>query len=162
MPELSDVFTCNCETHFSVTDVTDEILTLSTGFLCAGARSVVSTLWSVEDLASAMLSLFYYQEREAGLSRSLALQKAQQCLRNLTGKAFAERYQSLLAQHLGRLHKAMMEKHWQAANEEESQKLLEAARKIEAQQERLKRCGNENLPFDHPYYGAGFVSQGLS
>ncbi|HAX77831.1 MAG TPA: hypothetical protein DCY88_18830, partial [Cyanobacteria bacterium UBA11372] len=162
MPELSDVFTCNCETHFSVTDVTDEILTLSTGFLCAGARSVVSTLWSVEDLASAMLSLFYYQGREDGLSRSLALQKAQQDLRNLTGKAFAEQYQSPLAQHLGRLHKAMMEKHWQAANEEESQKLLEAARKIEAQQQRLERCGNENLPFDHPYYWAGFVSQGLS
>jgi tetratricopeptide (TPR) repeat protein len=69
MPDLSDVFTCNCETHFSVTDVTDEILTLSTGFLCAGARSVVSTLWSVEDLASAMLSLFYYEGRKAGLSR---------------------------------------------------------------------------------------------
>ncbi|GET37164.1 CHAT domain-containing protein [Microseira wollei] len=162
MPDLSDAFTCNCETHLSVTDVTDEILTLSVGFLCAGARSVVSTLWSVEDLASAMLSLFYYQGREAGLSRSLALQKAQQTLRNLTGKEFAARYQSALAQHLEGLHKAMMEKHWGAANEEESQKLLEAARKIEGQQERLKRCGNENLPFDHPYYWAGFVSQGLS
>ncbi|MFB2982915.1 hypothetical protein [Microseira sp. BLCC-F43] len=90
------------------------------------------------------------------------MQKAHQSLRNLTGKAFAERYQSALAQHLERLHEAMMEKYRGAVNEEESQKLLEAARKIEAQQRRLERCGNENLPFDHPYYWAGFVSQGLS
>jgi CHAT domain-containing protein len=162
MPDLSDAFTCNCETHFSVTDVTDEILTLSVGFLCAGARSVVSTLWSVEDLASAMLSLFYYDLREAGLSRSLALQKAQQNLRNLTGKEFAARYQSALAQHLEELHAAIMEKHRGAVNETESQKLLEAARKIEAQQRRLEGCAKEDLPFNSPYYWAGFVSQGLS
>jgi len=162
MPDLSDAFTCNCETHFSVTDVTDEILTLSVGFLCAGARSVVSTLWSVEDLASAMLSLFYYDLREAGLSRSLALQKAQPNLRNLTGKEFAARYQSALAQHLEELHAAIMEKHRGAVNETESQKLLEAARKIEAQQRRLEGCAKEDLPFNSPYYWAGFVSQGLS
>ena len=162
MPDLSDAFTCNCETHFSVTDVTDEILTLSVGFLCAGARSVVSTLWSVEDLASAMLSLFYYDLREAGLSRSLALQKAQQNLRNLTGKEFAARYQSALAQHLEELHAAIMEKHRGAVNETESQKLLEAAWKIEAQQRRLEGCAKEDLPFNSPYYWAGFVSQGLS
>ncbi|MBD0394003.1 MAG: CHAT domain-containing protein, partial [Microcoleus sp. C1-bin4] len=162
MPDLSDAFTCNCETHFSVTDVTDEILTLSVGFLCAGARSVVSTLWSVEDLASAMLSLFYYDLREAGLSRSLALQKAQQNLRNLTGKEFAARYQSALAQHLEELHAAIMEKHRGAVNETESQKLLAAARKIEAQQRRLEGCAKEDLPFNSPYYWAGFVSQGLS
>ena len=162
MPDLSDAFTCNCETHFSVTDVTDEILTLSVGFLCAGARSVVSTLWSVEDLASAMLSLFYYDLREAGLSRSLALQKAQQNLRNLTGKEFAARYQSALAQHLEELHAAIMEKHRGAVNETESQKLLEAARKIQAQQRRLEGCAKEDLPFNSPYYWAGFVSQGLS
>ncbi|WP_293369876.1 CHAT domain-containing tetratricopeptide repeat protein [Microcoleus sp. CAWBG556] len=162
MPDLSDAFTCNCETHFSVTDVTDEILTLSVGFLCAGARSVVSTLWSVEDLASAMLSLFYYQGREAGLSRSLALQKAQQNLRNLTGKEFAARYQSALEKHLEELHAAIMEKHRGVVNENESQKLLEAARKIEAQQRRLEGCAKEDLPFNSPYYWAGFVSQGLS
>ena len=162
MPDLSDAFTCNCETHFSVTDVTDEILTLSVGFLCAGARSVVSTLWSVEDLASAMLSLFYYDLREAGLSRSLALQKAQQNLRNLTGKEFAARYQSALGKHLEELHAAIMEKHRGAVNETESQKLLEAALKIEAQQRRLEGCAKEDLPFNSPYYWAGFVSQGLS
>ena len=162
MPDLSDVFMSCCETHFSVTDVTDEILTLSVGFLCAGARSVVSTLWSVEDLASAMLSLFYYDLREAGLSRSSALQKAQQNLRNLTGKEFAARYQSALAQHLEELHAAIMEKHRGAVNETESQKLLEAARKIEAQQRRLEGCAKEDLPFNSPYYWAGFVSQGLS
>jgi CHAT domain-containing protein len=162
MPDLSDVFTCNCETHFSVTDVTDEILTLSTAFLCAGARSAVSTLWSVEDLASAMLSLFYYEGREAGLSRSLALQKAQQNLRNLTGKEFANKYQSALAQHLKGLHEAIIEKHGGAVNQEESQKLLESARKIEAQQQRLERCSKEDFPFENPYYWAGFVSQGLS
>ncbi|MCC5605078.1 CHAT domain-containing protein [Nostoc favosum] len=47
-PQLEDVFLSCCETGLGVTEITDDILTLSTGFLCAGARSVISTLWAVD------------------------------------------------------------------------------------------------------------------
>jgi CHAT domain-containing protein len=58
---LSDVFLSCCETGLGTPEITDDILTLSAGFLCAGARSVISTLWAVDDLATALFSLFYYQ-----------------------------------------------------------------------------------------------------
>ena len=60
LPQLSDIFLSCCETNLGVAQATDDILTLSTGFLCAGARSVVSTLWAVNDLATALFSIFYY------------------------------------------------------------------------------------------------------
>jgi len=66
LPNLSDVFLSCCETNLGIAGVSDDILSLSTGFLCAGARSVVSTLWSVDDLATALFSIFYYQYRQQG------------------------------------------------------------------------------------------------
>lgn len=89
LPNLSDVFLSCCETNLGVAGITDDILSLSTGFLCAGARSVVSTLWSVDDLATALFSIFYYQYCQRGLNRTEALQQAQVKLRNLSGKIIA-------------------------------------------------------------------------
>jgi CHAT domain-containing protein len=67
LPNLSDVFLSCCETSLGLTQITDDVLTLSSGFLCAGARSVVSTLWSVEDLATALFSICYHRYRTARL-----------------------------------------------------------------------------------------------
>ena len=64
MPNLVDVFLSCCETNLTTPEITDNILTIATGFLCAGARSVVSTLWAVNDLATALFSIFYYHERQ--------------------------------------------------------------------------------------------------
>ncbi|WP_293019897.1 MULTISPECIES: CHAT domain-containing protein [unclassified Moorena] len=50
MPNLSEVVVSACEVNFTPTKITDDLLSLATGFLCAGARSVVSTQWSVDDL----------------------------------------------------------------------------------------------------------------
>jgi CHAT domain-containing protein len=83
LPQLVEVFLSCCETNLGTPSLTDDILTLSTGFLCAGARSVVSTLWSVNDLATALFSIFYYQQRQEGKNRPEALQQAQIKLREL-------------------------------------------------------------------------------
>ncbi|HAA31539.1 MAG TPA: hypothetical protein DCE56_32330, partial [Cyanobacteria bacterium UBA8553] len=53
------------------------------GFLCAGARIVVSSLWSVDDMATAIFSIFYYQHRYQGKSRPESLRQAQIELREL-------------------------------------------------------------------------------
>jgi CHAT domain-containing protein len=81
---LSDVFLSCCETGLGTPEITDDILTLSAGFLCAGARSVISTLWAVNDLATALFSLFYYQFRNEEKTRPEALKLAQIKLRNMT------------------------------------------------------------------------------
>ena len=57
MPHLVDVFLSCCETNLGTPTLTDDLLTLSTGFLCTGARSVVSTLWSVNALATALFCI---------------------------------------------------------------------------------------------------------
>ena len=76
-PQLSEVFLSCCETNFTVAEITDDVLTLAGGFLTAGARSVVSTLWSVQDDSTAEFCLLYYQLRNRGEIRPEALRKAQ-------------------------------------------------------------------------------------
>jgi CHAT domain-containing protein len=77
-------------------DLTDDILTIGFGFLCAGARSVVSTLWSVNDLATSLFSLFYHRHKQ-NLTRPEALRQAQQDLRTLSGSELAAKYEPVLS-----------------------------------------------------------------
>ncbi|MEQ9624481.1 CHAT domain-containing protein [Coleofasciculus chthonoplastes] len=165
MPNLSDVFACCCEVNFSVNKVTDDLLSLATGFLCAGARSVVSTQWSVEDLASALLAIFYYNFRQAGMSRSQALQQGQIKLRNLTGEEFARNYQGEIGKSLQQQYDQAMIRRNDAnvkSDVAECQKWQDLADKIQVQQQRLQLLAKKKQPFSHPYYWAGFVSQGLA
>ncbi len=46
---LREIFLSCCETNLGNAGITDDLLTLSTGFLCAGASTVISTLWAVDD-----------------------------------------------------------------------------------------------------------------
>jgi len=165
MPNLSDVFACCCEVNFSLNKLTDDLLSLATGFLCAGARSVVSTQWSVEDLASALLAIFYYNFRQAGMSRSQALQQGQIKLRNLTGEEFARNYQGEMGKSLQQQYDQAMTRRNDAnvkGDVAECQKWQDLADKIQVQQQHLQSLAQEKQPFSHPYYWAGFVSQGLA
>ncbi|MDX2255756.1 MAG: CHAT domain-containing protein [Pseudanabaenaceae cyanobacterium bins.39] len=84
-PDIVDVFLSCCETGLGISqNLTDDIVTLGTGFLCAGARSVISSLWKVDDLATAIFSIFYHEERQKGCDRLTALQNAQTQLREMT------------------------------------------------------------------------------
>lgn len=148
MPHLDEVFLSCCETHLTTPEITDNILTIATGFLCAGARNVVSTQWAVDDLATALFSIFYYEERQQCTSRSQALQKAQEKLRTLTGEELDTKYKARIDKHLQqRLN--------QATTDEEKER-IETAKKF-LQKPRLQ----QKLPFAHPFYWAGFISQGL-
>jgi CHAT domain-containing protein len=173
-PHLHEVFLSCCETHLGATKITDDILTIGTGFLCAGARSVISTLWSVDDLATALFSIFYYHNRYDNISRARSLKKAQVRLRNLTGDEFKLNYRDDLEQHLQAYAKA----------NKADRKELEArfkhgeidAGKRDRDKERLTKAYNDALktidlldrhcekdkPFTDPYYWAGFICQGLA
>jgi CHAT domain-containing protein/tetratricopeptide (TPR) repeat protein len=177
LPNLSDVFLSCCETNLGVAGITDDILSLSTGFLCAGARSVVSTLWSVDDLATALFSIFYYQYRQGGLNRTESLRKAQVQLRTLSGKILADEYKGELETHLQQQGQQAMEK-WEKAKknrkrlfegtpeyqrwDEEYKHWNAIASRIFKVKENLKILCGQELPFAEPYYWAGFICSGLS
>ncbi len=64
-------------------DLADEVVGLPTGFLYAGARAVVSTLWRVFDLSSALLVSKFHQEWLTGK------EVARRCGRHNSGSATA-------------------------------------------------------------------------
>ncbi len=66
-----------CETGLSLSRGGDEQLGLGRAFLAAGARSLVISLWPVEDLATTHLMQAFYQRLLRGESKLQALQAAQ-------------------------------------------------------------------------------------
>ncbi|MEC4816606.1 MAG: CHAT domain-containing protein, partial [Scytonema sp. PMC 1069.18] len=93
---LDSIFTLNLEQCRLVTlsacetglidfrNISDEYIGLPSGFLYAGASSVVSSLWTVNDLSTAFLMIRFYQNLQNGLAVALALNQAQLWLKNLT------------------------------------------------------------------------------
>ena len=79
-----------CETGISGTKLPDEVISLPTGLLQAGAAGVVSSLWSVADLSTmVLLSRFYDLWRTDNIDPPEALRQAQIWLRDSDGPAFA-------------------------------------------------------------------------
>jgi CHAT domain-containing protein/tetratricopeptide (TPR) repeat protein len=163
---LSDVFLSCCETGLGVPEsLTDDILTLSTGFLCAGARNVVSSLWSVDDIATALFSIFYYQHRYQGKSRPEALRQAQIELRQLNKEELLNRedIKELSRQAEAGEKKAMRQRKQYLPGsmerlkwEREYSKYAKVTKQIHG----VKNYSNEK-PFSHPWYWAAFTCSGL-
>lgn len=179
LPNLQDVFLSCCETNLGRTELSDDPLTIATGFLCAGARSVVSTLWSVDDLATAILTTIYYQLRKEGLDRPTALQQAQHKLRTMSGEEFKTKYDSTLGKHLRTQHSSIRQKKKEIQSElnnletetdvsieykelkREFKQLKHKDELFSMQIRRFRSLTRKSLPFAHPFYWAGFISQGL-
>jgi len=187
LPQLSDVFMSCCETNLGGTEITDNLLSLGTGFLCAGARSVVSTLWAVDDFATSLFSIFYYQYRREGLSRPEALRRAQVRLRTISGAEVKQLYQlqidPLLQRIIGDLKSklAVVQKEKQKLKlrhksyhkeTDEFNKLGAELKKITKRENQIQKQkkGYESLkeniytmsnPFEDLSYWSGFICQGL-
>ncbi len=176
LSHLSDIFLSCCETGLGVTEITDDILTLSTGFLCAGARSAVSTLWSVDDLATALFSIFYHRHRQQGLKRPEALKRSQVELRTLTGDTLAATYQPEITHLLNKKLKYASADRKEAKTERdrytkdssdfhqwdlEFKSRTKMCDRIGNTIKRLKSLCRESLPFSQPFYWAAFICSGL-
>jgi CHAT domain-containing protein len=72
-----------CETGLLMPEVLDDYQSLTTGFLFAGAQCVLSTLWAVHDLPSALLMEKFQKLLLDGESASAALRASQRWLRSL-------------------------------------------------------------------------------
>ncbi|MDZ8107407.1 MAG: tetratricopeptide repeat protein [Nostoc sp. DedQUE12a] len=83
LPECRLVTLSACETGLTSLTTSDEYIGLASGFLKAGSSSVVSSLWSVDDFATTLLMIRFYDNLPS-LPVAQALCEAQQWLRNAT------------------------------------------------------------------------------
>ncbi|MEB3885150.1 tetratricopeptide repeat protein [Lyngbya sp. CCY1209] len=93
---LGDVFTLDlrscrlvtlsaCETGLiDILSNSDEYIGLPSGFLVAGSTNVISSLWAVSDISTALLMIRFYQLLREGEEVAIALNHAQNWLRNAT------------------------------------------------------------------------------
>jgi CHAT domain-containing protein len=128
-----------CETGiFDVRTAPDEILGFPASFLQAGAPAVISTLWRVSDVSTALLlGRLYTLYLKEGLSIAEALRQARLWLRNATAAemGLADLYQEI--------HRRTRKNAFAAA------------------QEKYRRRPEEK-PFADPYYWAPFVLHGTA
>ncbi len=86
-----------CETGIIGTQLPDEVIALPAAFLQAGFAGVLASLWSVEEISTAMLmESFYRLWREDGFEPALALQAAQRWLRDTTNQEKMAYYEDCL------------------------------------------------------------------
>ncbi len=65
-----------CETALGTIYDGEGVISLARGFLHAGARSVLTTLWSIDDVANRNMMEAFYQNLHEGKTKSAALQQA--------------------------------------------------------------------------------------
>jgi len=72
-----------CETGLGAIRGGDEVVGLMRSFIYAGSASLLSSLWKVDDLATAVLmKRFFRYMKEPGMSKSGALRQAQRLVRD--------------------------------------------------------------------------------
>jgi CHAT domain-containing protein/tetratricopeptide (TPR) repeat protein len=128
-----------CETALVLVDAAEEYLGLPYAFLCAGCRSVVSSLWKVPDMSTALLMIRFYDALAKGASKIESLRTAQAWVRAATNEDVA----SSLAGH--ELPAVSSGRGWSR-----DLHLLRMA----AEEQPAER------PFENPLYWAGFILLG--
>jgi CHAT domain-containing protein len=136
-----------CETGMiDINSISDEYIGLPSGFLFAGSPSVVSSLWTVNDLSTSFLMIKLYEilfDENQQVSVPVALKTAQNWLQNLTIEEldkFLEQYQPQMDKHLALLQP------------EQRPLYKESLKQIKQRKPH---------PFISPYYWAGFIATGI-
>ncbi|WP_445249544.1 CHAT domain-containing protein [Microcoleus sp. OTE_8_concoct_300] len=134
-----------CETGLTESKTSDEYIGLPFGFLLAGSPSMVSTLWKVDELASTLLLIRFYENIKT-LSTVAALNEAQQWLRNLT----SEKLEALL-------------KELQPQIDHIFEQLPPGIRRrfVDAPQNAARDSKRQPLPFAEAHYWGGFTAIGV-
>ncbi|NES07405.1 MAG: CHAT domain-containing protein [Okeania sp. SIO2F4] len=120
-----------CETGLTdFTDLSDEYISFPSSFIYAGSSNVVSNLWKVSDLSTAFIMIKFYQNLRQNLTVSVAINKAQIWLRDITKKELQE---------------------WIKNN----QLPINATLRISLRR-RFHRLSDNDQPFKDPFYWAAF------
>jgi len=130
-----------CETAVTANQtIITEYVGLVSGFISAGVSHVVSTLWTVQSDASALVMMQFYRQLNKGKPKAIALAKAVKWLRSLTAKKLIRIYQTVLAklpQNDGIFRPT-----------------------LEREVRRLARIEQDAKLFEHPYHWAAFTITG--
>ncbi|MER9702215.1 CHAT domain-containing protein [Mesorhizobium sp. M0146] len=130
-----------CETANVSEKFADEFLSISSGFIYAGARRVVSALWPVADNSTALLMRHFYEQLAAGIDGPIALTRAQRWLRDVTAGEIATLYslERQTAESIGNAHYALISTVWR----------------------RFAAMDSDHRPFSGPAFWAGFTYIGM-
>ncbi|MCA2703052.1 MAG: DUF3110 domain-containing protein [Microcystis sp. M179S2] len=144
-----------CETGLiDLNSISDEYIGLPSGFLFAGSPSVVSSLWTVNDLSTSFLMIKLYEilfDENQQVSVPVALKQAQNWLQNLTVKEAEKNLESqTFQQALIQLQKTLSKK-----------ELFELEDAIAVRQTKWKTMSPEDKPFNNPFYWAAFIASGV-
>ncbi|MEM7086270.1 MAG: CHAT domain-containing protein [Bacteroidota bacterium] len=74
--EASLVVLSGCNTTLGKQEVGEGIMSLARGFFYGGARSVMSTLWSIDDKSTALITKDFYKNLSKGQTKSESLRNA--------------------------------------------------------------------------------------
>jgi CHAT domain-containing protein len=130
-----------CETAITGNQtITTEYVGLVGGFLSRGVAHVVSTLWTVDSVATALVMIEFYRRRQSGKTEAAALAEATQWLKKLTVQQLNDWYEAFLTQ---------------LPPDELRIRLF-----IETELHRLGKMEANKKLYDHPYYWAAFTITG--
>ncbi|MBU7582309.1 MAG: CHAT domain-containing protein [Nostoc sp. TH1S01] len=133
-----------CETGLiDFLNTSDEYIGLPSGFLLAGSKAVVSSLWTVSDLSTAFLMMKFHENLQTLNNVSLALNQAQEWLRNLT----TEEFETLLVKYQPQIAEIFDQ--------------LEEDEQIFAEEYLLQAKNRNPYPFKNPFYWAAFTATGI-
>jgi len=147
-----------CETGLTdPNSISDEYIGLPSGFLFAGSPSVVSSLWKVKDLSSSFLMMKFYeilqqqQKQNQPFSSVIALNHAQQWLRNLTCRELEQEFATPQ-------FKNAIAQLQQTLSKEEFFEIEDA---IKSRRKKFQKLDPNDKPFANPYYWAAFIATGV-
>jgi CHAT domain-containing protein len=142
-----------CETGLiDLNSISDEYIGLPSGFLFAGSPSVVSSLWTVNDLSTSFLMMKFYEillDKNQQVSVPVALKQAQYWLQDLTVQEYLNQLNS--CQEIVKLMQ-------QKLTTKEFTRLMDM---IEDEQIRIKGLEPNYKLFNNPFYWAAFTAAGI-
>ena len=135
-----------CETALTGKDgIPDEYVGLASAFLKAGASNVLSTLWPIDEIASAWIMIRFYQGLLAGKTPAVALKAAQTWIQTISKNELAN-WINQLSQLPG-------------LPPNPRDRLKAHAENIRKKEEGTMEP-NQSIDYSHPYYWAAFTLTG--
>ncbi|MBR8829443.1 MAG: CHAT domain-containing protein [Gomphosphaeria aponina SAG 52.96 = DSM 107014] len=136
-----------CETTLPEVNIGAGVMSLRRGFIQAGAKTLIMSLWRVPDIAKAIfMERFYHYLLYENQGRRDALQQAKDYVRHLTVGQMRQQWLTEEAIFLRRCFDNMTE-------EKDKQKAAEELRN-------LSQKSDNHRPYEHPKYWGAFVCIG--